>query len=193
MLDIADVPRGLAALDAIAKEAPVQIVSAGTVQPGRYLILFAGEVEAVERSFTRALHRVGDAIVDMMLLPWAEERILPAIHPSGGPALRWPQQGDALGVLQNGSSPTLLTCVDAALKGALVDLVELRVAEGLGGGATAMLWGETADVEAAIELARSVSGRGRADGFSAEIIRNADPEVGRAVSGGTRFFGQWRG
>ena len=190
MLDVGDIPVGLAALDALLKEARVRVLSAGTVQDGRYLILFGGEVEPVQRSTARALEAGGDAVLDSMLLPNAEPRLVPAVMEG---EVRWSAPGDTLGVLQTGSAPTLLRALDAALKGALVDLVQVRVGDGLGGKAIATLWGETHDVEAALELAEGVSSRGRARAWSTSIIRNADEGVRARVSAGTRFFGEWRG
>ena len=190
MLDVVDIPHGLAALDALAKEAEVRVVAAGTVQAGEYLLLFGGEVEPTERSFLRAVERAGGALRDRVLLPWAEERILPALRDG---ARRWPCPGDTLGVIQTAAPPTLLRCVDAALKGAEVDLVELRVGDGLGGRAVASLWGELYDVQAALELAELAAGRGLAEGYSALAIPRADPEVGRALAPSSRFFKEWRG
>jgi microcompartment protein CcmL/EutN len=187
MLQIADAPRGLAALDALVKEAPVEVIAAGTVQCGHYLVAFAGQVEAALRSFERAMAAAGGAVLDRVLLADAEPRILPAFRdarvrpPSRG-------EGDALGVVQSGTCPALLAAVDAALKGARVDLVELRVADGLGGKALATLWGELHDVEAAIELVCRVAGAA-----TTSIIPNADLDVQRAVASGTRFFREWRG
>ncbi len=181
MLDIGDVPAGLAALDALIKEARVEIVGRGTVQPGRYLILFAGGVEAVQFADAKAREAAGGALVDQVLLPYADERILPALLDG---LVRWPHPGETLGVLQSASSPKLLAAVDRALKGAEVGLVQLRIAEGLAGKALCTLWGHSYDVEAAIELA---------DTDKARIIRNADPEVAKAMTGGTHFFGGWRG
>ena len=193
MLDIAAVPPGLFALDALVKEAEIVILSAGTVQNGRYLILFSGDVEPVERALTKALRVTGSAVIDKMLLPHAEPRIVPAIREG---ALRWPAPGDTLGVVQTVTTPSLLLAVDAALKGAHVELVELRIADGLGGQGVASLWGEVYDVEAAIELAdRALLGKagGRAEGSWTTIIRNADPEIARAVKTTTRFYKEWRG
>jgi microcompartment protein CcmL/EutN len=190
MLDVADVPAALAALDALAKEAEVSVLARGTIQSGRYLILFGGGVEAVQLSEAKAREAAGEDLHDRVLLPWADERIVPAVL-DGQP--RWPQPGDTLGVVQNGSPPTLLRAVDAALKGALIELVQLRVGDGLGGKGVAMLWGETSDVEAALELAAEAAARGRADGFKTRIVRNADPEVAHALAGGTTFFQEWRG
>lgn len=190
MLDIAEVPLGLLALDALAKEAHVHVLNAGTVQSGRFMILFGGEVEAVQRSFARAQASVGTTLCDAVLLPAAEERIAPAIAQG---TRRWPAPGDTLGVLQNATPPTLLRAVDAALKGALVDLVELRIGDGLDGKAIASLWGETHDVEAAVELAESSARQGSAQGWSKAVIRRADSSVVDTLGSSTHFFGEWRG
>ena len=190
MLAMADVPSGLAALDALAKEAPVEVLAAGTIQSGEYLIAFAGEVEPVEMSLERALAAAGGEVGDVVMLPYAEARIVPAFM---GGVVRWPAPGDTLGVIQTSSPPTLLRAVDAALKGAEVDLVELRLGDGLAGKGVATLWGGTHDVEAAIALARATFSRGRGEGATTRIIPNADGVVGRALGGGTRFFKEWRG
>lgn len=190
LIELDDVPSGLVALDALAKEAPVVVIAAGTVQCGHWLIAFAGEVHAVELAFARARSRAEGAIVDAVLLPYAEPRLLPALRDG---TVHFPAPGDALGVVQTGSSPTLLRAVDAALKGAQVELVELRLAEGLGGRALATLWGAQHDVEAAVELATAAFARGRPQGCTTAIIANADAEVGRALRSGTRFFKEVRG
>jgi microcompartment protein CcmL/EutN len=192
MLQIGDIPAGYAALDALTKEAPVSIVHAGTVQCGHFLVIFAGEVEAVELSFARAVasSRAKDALIDAVLLPHAEKRILPALRHG---TVSLPDDGDTLGVVQTGASPTLLRAIDAALKGARVDLVELRTADGLGGRGLATLWGLLPDVEAAIDLAKDAFARGRPEACTTALIPNADPEVARAIGGGTRFFKEFRG
>jgi microcompartment protein CcmL/EutN len=190
LIEIGDLPAGFIALDALAKEAPVVVVAAGTLQHGNYLLTFAGEVEPVELSFARATTLARHAIVDAVLLPHAEPRLLPALRDG---RIRFPAPGDALGVVQTSTAPTLLRAVDAALKGALVELCELRVAEGLRGRGLCTLWGEQHDVEAAIDLATAAFGRGRPEGCSTAVVANADPEVGRALSSGTRFFKEIRG
>jgi microcompartment protein CcmL/EutN len=190
MLEVGDIPPGLRALDALAKEAEVSVISAGTIQRGHYLILFGGDVEPVEISFQRAMALAGAAVEDAVLLPHAEERIVPSMMRG---LIRWPAPGDTLGVVQSGSPPTMLAAVDAALKGAQVELVELRVADGLGGKAIATLWGELVDVEAAIGLATDAMARGKMQRCSTSIIPRADDAVVQAISSGTRFFGEWRG
>jgi len=190
MLDVGDVPPALVALDALAKEAFVTILGRGTIQPGRFAILFAGDVESVQRSFAKAEPVCRASLCDSVLLPYAEERLIPAIRDA---AMRWPAPGDTLGVVQLGFPPTLLRAIDAALKGAEVDLIQLRLGDGLGGRGIALLWGETHDVEAALELAEAAAFEGCAERLSTSIIRNADDEVIAAFSEGTTFFKEWRG
>lgn len=190
LIEFSDLPAGLLALDALAKEAEVTVIAAGTVQCGHWLTAFAGDVFAVELSFAKALQVASDAVLDAVLLPHAEPRILPALRDG---TVHYPASGDALGVLQTSSSPTLLRAVDRALKGAEVELIELRIAEGLGGRGFATLWGSQHDVMAALELAKEGFAAGRGQGATTSLIANADPEVGRALRAGTRFFKELRG
>lgn len=190
LLLLSEVPAGLKVLDAISKEAEVEVLQAGTIQPGHYMVLFGGDVAAVERSFQRALSVAGPHVLDSVLLPHAEERVAPAVRDG---AVRWPAPGDTLGVLQAPTPPVLLRAVDAALKGALVELVELRVGDGLQGKAIASLWGETHDVEAAVSLARGVFDRTALGTFSTAVIPRADASVLAALGSASRFFKDWRG
>lgn len=190
MLDVGSIPPGLRALDALVKEAPVTVLGAGTIQCGHYLILFGGEVEPVRFAHRRACETLGAMLHDEVLLPHAEARIVPAIADA---AVRWPAAGDTLGALQTGSPPTMVRAVDAALKGTEVELVQLRVGDGLGGKAIAMLWGSTHAVEAAVALAHDAFARGRTEGCTTDVIRNADVEVGQALTPWSGFFSGWRG
>lgn len=190
MIEFADIPTGIQALDALAKQAEVVVGAAGTVQCGRYLILFGGEVQAVQFAFARAQLIASDSIADSVLLPHAHAGIDEAILHG---KLQWPAPGDTLGVVQTSSSPTMVGAVDAALKGAEVQLVELRIADGLGGKAVATLWGELADIQAAVGIATERIASGVSTGSKVSVIARADETVMRAVCAGTRFFQEWRG
>lgn len=190
MIVVSDIPAGLRALDALVKQAPVEILAAGTIQRAGFMIAFGGQVEPVQQSHARALDSIGTLRVDDVLLAHADERIVPAWLKG---RVNKPGAGDTLGVLQVASPPTLVRAVDAALKGALVELIELRLADGLGGRAIATLWGETHDVQAAVALANAATALGRSDGATSAVIPNLDPAVRRSLADGTRFFKEWRG
>ncbi len=71
--------------------------------------------------------------------------------------------------------------------------MELRLGDGLGGKAIASLWGETHDMEAAIDLARISFEKAGAQGSSTAVIPRADPAVQEALGSGSRFFREFRG
>jgi microcompartment protein CcmL/EutN len=190
MILVNEVPAGLRALDALLKEAPVDLVSAGTIHCGLYLILINGQLEAVERSMRKGLDLAATRTVDHVILSDAEPRILRGIRDH---AIRWPAPGDTLGVVQTGTPPDMLRVIDRALKGTSVELVELRVGDGLGGRAIASLWGETPDVEAAIALAAEATDGDPAVGLSTTVIRNAEADLVARLGAPTTFFKEWQG
>jgi microcompartment protein CcmL/EutN len=190
MLVLSDIPAGLRALDGLAKEAPIELLATGTIQCGSYMLAFGGQVDPVQRAHARAIELAGGTVIDEVLLAHADERIVPAWRDGSIQGLG---EGDTLGVISVSSPPTILRAVDRALKGALVELLELRVGDGLGGKALAMLWGETHDVQAGLALANEAIARGRSEGASTVVIPNADAAVRQSLAGGTRFFKEWRG
>ena len=80
---------------------------------------------------------------------------LPDVHAAVGNAiagLRTEEPIESLGVIETRTTAGAIRAADAALKGARVHLLELRVANGLGGKALVLVTGDQADVEAAVEL-----------------------------------------
>jgi microcompartment protein CcmL/EutN len=68
-------------------------------------------------------------------------------------AARAPAATDALGIVETTTVAAAILAADAGVKGARVRLVELRLADGLGGKGVVLFSGLVADVEAAVRLA----------------------------------------
>ena len=74
------------------KRGPVAEIIAGTVHPGRYLVLVTGEVGAVEEAVAAGVETAGGSLLDRVFLPDVHpavadavrgERLLnPAVRPS---------------------------------------------------------------------------------------------------------------
>src|SRR3990170_2841992 len=60
--------------------------------------------------------------------------------------------GEALGVIETHTVAATIEAADAAVKGATVDLVEVHLADGLGGKGYALFSGTVSDVEAAVAI-----------------------------------------
>jgi microcompartment protein CcmL/EutN len=148
LLEFDSIAIGIRAGDAMVKRAPVDVTYAGTVHPGKYLVLVGGDVACVEESYAAGL-AVGDgALVDRIILPSAHPDLVRTLRGMHGRVT-----GEALGIVETRTVAATIGSADRGLKGAEVDLVELRLADRLGGKAYCIFSGTVADVEAAVELA----------------------------------------
>jgi microcompartment protein CcmL/EutN len=147
LLEFASIAAGIQAADAMVKRAPIAIIRAGTVQPGKYLVLIGGEVADVEESLAAGRDVGGTSAVDFVFLPQVHPEVVKALA-----GVRVPEATDALGVVETATVAAAIHAADAGIKGAEVHLVEVRLADGLGGKGIVLFSGLVADVEAAVEL-----------------------------------------
>jgi microcompartment protein CcmL/EutN len=147
LVEFDSVVAGIVAGDAMAKSSPVAALYAGTVHPGRYLVLVGGDTATVEV----ALDAGGtDSVLDSLFLPAVHPAVLAAITTLDvGCGI----DGDALGVVEASSTARAIVAADAGMKAAHVRLAALRLADDLGGKAYCLFTGVVADVEIAIETA----------------------------------------
>lgn len=147
LLEFASIAAGIQAADAMVKRAPIDIIRAGTVQPGKYLVLIGGEVADVEESLAAGRDVGGTSAVDFVFLPQVHPEVVEALA-----GVRVPEVTDALGVVETATVAAAIHAADAGIKGAEVRLVEVRLADGLGGKGIVLFAGLVADVEAAVAL-----------------------------------------
>lgn len=181
LFELDSIALGIRVGDAMAKRAPLGTLHAGTVQPGKYLVLAGGEVGAVEEARSAGRLAGGDSLVD--------EIFLPDVHPDVVAALvAEPVRSadEALGVVETRTVAAVLGAADAGLKGAAVRLVELRLADGLGGKGYALFAGTVAEVEAAVEIAAAslVDPSGL---VAAEVIAQLDEAMWDNLTAGPGF------
>jgi len=157
LIECSSIAVGTRATDALIKKAPVTIDRVGTLQPGKFAVLFSGDVASVEESFGEGLRVGGDAVDDRVFLPHVDPSVYDAVvHRK---VASW--TGDTIGVIETSTLAAVIEGADAAVKGANVRVVEIRLADGLGGKGLAHLAGDQADVEAAVDIAggRIISAR----------------------------------
>lgn len=147
LIEFSSIAAGIEAADAMIKRAPVEVIKSGTVQPGKYLVLIGGLTADVEESFNAGREIGSSALVDFIFLPHVHPEVVRAI--GGG---RIPEVTDSLGVVETTTVAAAIHAADAGVKGAEVHLVEVRLADGLGGKGIVLYSGLVADVEAAVEL-----------------------------------------
>lgn len=147
LLEFESIVAGIVAGDAMAKASPISSLYAGTVHPGRYLVLVGGDTAAVEIAL-----EVGgtDTVVDSLFLADVHPTVVAAIS---SPQVSADVEPDALGIVETSTTATAIIAADAGVKAAHVSLPALRLADDLGGKAYCLFSGEVADVEASVERA----------------------------------------
>ena len=146
VLEFDSIAKGIEAGDTMIKRAPLEVIRAGTVHPGKYLVLVGGLTADVEEAVA-AGREVGEAaLVDVVFLPDVHPDVVASI---GG--ARREDGGEALGVIETRTVSSVIRAADAGVKGARVVIRELRLADELGGKGYVLFGGAVAEVEAAVE------------------------------------------
>jgi microcompartment protein CcmL/EutN len=183
LIEFGSIAAGMFAADKMVKRAPVELLHAGTVQPGKYLVLVGGGTAEVEESYGAGLQAASGDVVDEVFLPDVHPQVVQSLDGN-----RTFNGIDSFVVLETSSVAAILRATDAAVKGARVELAEMRVGNGLHGRGLAILTGELTDVEAAAEIAQRVLA-GRDVTLCHSIVSNVHEQFAEHVKGTTRFFG----
>lgn len=176
-LEISTVARGHRVGDEMIKAAPVRLLRAVALSPGKFWILISGGVAEVEASLHMGRLTAGESLLDSLFLP--------GVHPGVDEALAGrcpPVQGQALGIVETATAASGVRAADRALKTARVVLYQLRLANGLGGKAYFTLGGEVSEVTAAVEAAECEAASVQ-QFVAREIIPRPHPEFLKGVLG----------
>ena len=186
LLELDSIAAGIEAGDAMAKRAPIDVIRAGTVHPGKYLVLVGGAVADVEEALAAGREVAAASVLDVVFLPNVHPAVVAAMRGARGEAT-----GEALGVIETATVAAIIEAADAGLKGARVTLLELRLADDLGGKGYLLFDGRVADVEAAVELGSArIAG---SPGLVWRIIPQLHAEMAENLAADARFAARVRG
>ena len=151
MIEFNSIARGIYAADRMVKASDVEIVTANSVCPGKYIAIVHGDVSAVEASVQSGVNVSGEYYVDSMIIPNVHPEVFSAIVSTS-----MPENIQALGILESFSLATMVIAADAVLKAAELEPIEIRLGTGLGGKSYFTFTGDVAAVEAGSEAGKSV-------------------------------------
>jgi len=145
VLEFNSIAVGIKAMDGMVKAAPVKIIEAKTVCPGKFVILITGDVASVDASLTAGKSAGEGYLVDELFIPRLHKYIIPAIV--GAVECKvW----DAVGVIEAFSIVASIEAGDIAAKTADVIITEVRLAAGIGGKSYVKMVGDVYEIEAAM-------------------------------------------
>lgn len=155
-LEFSSIAKGIEASDAVLKAADVTLVSAKPTCPGKYALIFSGEVAAVSAS-REAGEKVGEPFL-------ADSVVIPNVHPQVISAIGMsvvPEKLNAVGVMEFFSITAAVYAADAAVKAADIELLDIQLGTGIGGKSCVILTGEVAAVTEAVNCGIAAeAGRG---------------------------------
>ena len=170
------VSAGLRAADTIVKTADVRLLRAQIICPGKYVLLFAGELGAVKAVLDAAKTQHVDRLVDSFLLGSPHAEVLSALESK--PAEGIPH--GALGSVEVATVAAAIVAADSAVKAAGVRIVELRLEREVANKAYVLFTGTVAEVTEAVAHAK----RGAWDAgmyLDSAVLANPDEKLWKTL------------
>lgn len=156
LVELISIAKGIEAADVMLKTSLVELLEAKPICPGKYIVLVCGDVSAVENAVEAGRKAGSTAVVDDFILPNVHPSVIKAISSASTVT-----EVTALGIIETYSIASLIVAADIAAKAGEVELIEIRVAMGIGGKSFVTLTGDVGSVKAAIEAgSASVSEKG---------------------------------
>jgi len=152
MVEFTSIARGIYVADQMVKISDVEIVTATSACPGKYIAIVHGDVGAVQDSVGIGERLAGEYLVDSIIIPNVSKAVFPAIT-----GTTMPERIQALGIMESFSLATMVIAADAVLKSANLEPLELRLGNGLGGKAFFTFTGDVAAVQTGVESGRAIA------------------------------------
>jgi microcompartment protein CcmL/EutN len=181
LIEFSSISTGILAGDAMIKKAPISLYKSGTVSRGKYLVLIAGTVASVGMSFKEGIEIGKDIIVDKVLLPDVHPNVIETILGD-----RNQITDESFGIIETASVAAMIEAADAGIKGAAVKIIEIRLADALGGKAFVMFNGKVENIEAALEIGMNAISN-KALWRNKSIIPSIHDELAKGINETTRF------
>ncbi|MDR0884943.1 MAG: BMC domain-containing protein [Clostridiales Family XIII bacterium] len=152
MLEVTSIARGIYMADQMVKISEVDIVTASSTCPGKYIAIVHGDVASVEDAVHTGERFAGEFYVDSIIIPNVNPHVFPAIV-----GAEMPERIDAIGIVESYSMSQMVISADAILKSAELDAIELRLGTGLGGKAYFTFTGDVAAVTTGVDTAKAIA------------------------------------
>lgn len=152
MVEFISIARGIYVADQMVKISDVELITASSTCPGKYMAIVHGDVAAVQDSVNIGERLAGEYFVDSIVIPNVSSAVFPAIT-----GTTMPDEIQALGIMESFSMATMIIAADAILKAADIQAIELRLGNALGGKALFTFTGDVAAVETGVQAGKALA------------------------------------
>jgi microcompartment protein CcmL/EutN len=150
LIELNSIAKGFEVCDTCLKTSAVKLITSQSICPGKYIVFVNGKVAEVKAAIENGVETGGRYVVDSLVIPSVDDEVFPALYSTKDIG-----KVEALGVIETFSVVSAIYAADAAVKAANVNLIEIRMAMGLGGKAFVSMTGSVSDVKAAVEAGES--------------------------------------
>jgi len=153
LIELNSIAKGFEVCDTCLKTSSVELVTSQSICPGKYIVFINGQVAEVKAAIENGVEIGGKYVVDSLIIPAVDDEVFPALYSTKDVG-----KIEALGIIETFSVVSSILAGDAAVKAASVNLIEIRMAMGLGGKAFVAMTGSVANVKAAVEAGEQAIG-----------------------------------
>ena len=175
LIEVKNISRGIKITDEMLKSAGVSLIQSGAVCPGKFVTIIGGELSSIQAAVERAELIAEDALIDKFVIGNLGEKVFEAMCGTATVT-----EKKALGIIETFTAASAIEAADAAVKAAVVSLIEVRVARGMGGKCFVTMTGDVADVKAGVEAGSRLAAETGVL-INTEVIANPHPELWEAV------------
>lgn len=175
LVEVKNVSRGVRVTDEMLKSAGIHLLQSGSVCPGKFVSIVGGDLSSIKAAVERGKMIAEADLIDSFVIGNLGEKVFEAMC-----GVVDVKNKKALGIVETFTAATAILAADAAVKSAVVELIEVRIARGMGGKCFVTLTGNVADVAAAVEAGAAIAER---EGvlINKEIIANPHPDLWQAI------------
>ena len=153
LLELRNITKGILAGDVMCKAADIEVLMAKTICVGKYIVMITGDVGAVENAVKSGKAACGRHLADSAVILNLHDGVIAALNKRQD--FKVPK---ALGVIESSSVSSAIVAADAAVKAANVTLLEIRLAQFMGGKALVILTGDVGAVTVAVQTGSTAIG-----------------------------------
>lgn len=146
LIELKSIPMGVKVADEMLKAANVEIILSTPICPGKYIVLITGKVGDVKMAIETGDVIGGIFVVESHFLASIEASVIPAIS-----GICDVIEIKSIGVIETISAISAVIAADIAVKSSNVEIMDIRLARGLGGKGFMMITGEVSSVQMAID------------------------------------------
>ncbi len=159
LIELSSVATGYLVQDTMLKAASIQLLMARSICSGKYLIVVSGDVASVMGALMAGASMAGASLIERRQISRVHPSVLVAISNAVDIGI---EKLCSIGIIETFSAASIIEAADSAVKSANVELLRIHLAMALGGKGFALMTGDIANVQAAVDAGARVAG---ADGM----------------------------